>query len=51
MSSITASGNTKDLNLNVITTKRTTGTKLKEIIVPIIDGDESDGESREDGNR
>ena len=51
MSSIAASDNTKDLNLNVITTKIMAGTKLKEIIVPIIDGDESDDESRGNGNR
>ena len=51
MSSIAASGNTPDLNLDVITTKRKAGTKLKEIIVSIINGDESDDESREDGNR
>ena len=51
MSSIAASGNTPDLNLDVIITKRKAGTKLKEIIVSIINGDESDDESREDGNR
>jgi len=51
MLSMSVNDNAKDLNLNVITTKKIASAKLKAIIVPLIDGDESDVDDSEDETR
>jgi len=51
MLSISVNGNAKDLNLKVITNKKIASAKLKAIIVPLIDGDESEDDDSEDETR